>query len=186
MKWLLGFVLAFCAGAVQAVEVGGVELPDQLRLDDGQSLVLNGAGVRKKFFIQIYAAGLYLPARRQAVSAILAADEPRALRMHFLYQEVEKTKITAAWDEGFRNNLNASDYRALEERLARFNALFEDAVADDVIDLVYRPGQGTAVIRNGEPAGMIEGADFNRALLGVWLGEKPADGGLKRGLLGGY
>ncbi|MDX5334009.1 MAG: chalcone isomerase family protein [Gammaproteobacteria bacterium] len=185
MKWLLGFVLALFAGALQAVEVGGVELPDQMTLDDGQMLTLNGAGVRKKFFIRIYAAGLYLPERRQAASAILAADEPRLLRMHFLYEEVEKAKLTAAWEEGFRNNLSASAYRGLEDRLARFNALFGDAVAGDVIDLAYLPGQGTSVTINGETAGMIEGADFSRALLGVWLGEKPADAGLKRGLLGG-
>jgi hypothetical protein len=33
--------------------------------------------------------------------------------------------------------------------------------------------------------GTVEGNDFNRALLKIWLGSKPADGGLKKAWLGG-
>jgi len=32
---------------------------------------------------------------------------------------------------------------------------------------------------------VIPGEDFNRALLRIWLGDRPADGDLKRGMLGG-
>jgi len=38
---------------------------------------------------------------------------------------------------------------------------------------------------NGEPRGKpIAGEDFYRALLRIWLGDKPVDGDLKQGLLG--
>jgi hypothetical protein len=37
---------------------------------------------------------------------------------------------------------------------------------------------------NGEKKAVIEGADFYTALLDVWLGEEPADDGLKDALLG--
>ena len=32
--------------------------------------------------------------------------------------------------------------------------------------------------------GVIEGYDFKKALFGIWLGDNPADEGLKEGLLG--
>ena len=46
-------------------------------------------------------------------------------------------------------------------------------------------GAGTAVAKNGETLGTIDGDDFNTALLAIWLGERPADRGLKKRLLGG-
>jgi hypothetical protein len=42
------------------------------------------------------------------------------------------------------------------------------------------------VTRNGAPQGKpIPGEDFYRALLRIWLGEKPVDGELKQAMLGG-
>jgi hypothetical protein len=38
---------------------------------------------------------------------------------------------------------------------------------------------------NGQPRGkLMPGDEFYRALLRIWLGEKPADGDLKKGMLG--
>ena len=40
--------------------------------------------------------------------------------------------------------------------------------------------------RNGQPRGApIPGADFYSAVMRIWLGDKPVDDGLKKGLLGG-
>ena len=50
---LLLFLIVFSAFGA---EVAGVILPDT----DNQ-LVLNGAGLRKRAFFQVYAIGLYLP-----------------------------------------------------------------------------------------------------------------------------
>ena len=43
---------------------------------------------------------------------------------------------------------------------------------------------GVAVSLNGESRGKVAGAAFARALLKVWLGDKPADAALKKALLG--
>ena len=54
-----------------------------------------------------------------------------------------------------------------------------------MILLDYLPGAGTRVTINQDNKGTIPGDDFNRALLRIWLGEKPADGSLKKAMLGG-
>ncbi|MEQ1914804.1 MAG: chalcone isomerase family protein, partial [Sideroxydans sp.] len=55
----------------------------------------------------------------------------------------------------------------------------------DLITLDYQPSNGTTVSVNGVARGTIAGAAFNRALLKVWLGTKPVQDDLKKGLLGG-
>jgi hypothetical protein len=52
------------------------------------------------------------------------------------------------------------------------------------VQIDYVPGQGTSVSIGGTAKGTIAGADFMRALWGIWLGDKPVDGSLKDGLLG--
>jgi len=58
------------------------------------------------------------------------------------------------------------------------------AKAGDVIYIDFLPGTGTRITVNGGVRGVIPGDDFSRALLRIWLGDHPADGDLKKGMLG--
>jgi len=53
-----------------------------------------------------------------------------------------------------------------------------------VIYLDYIPGKGTQVTVKNVLKGTIPCFDFHQALMKVWLGEEPADWGLKEALLG--
>ena len=167
-----------------AVEVAKVQVPDTATLSDGTELVLNGAGIRKKLFIKVYVGGLYLPAKSTDVAAILAADEPRRITLNMLY-DVSADKLNAAWVDGFNDNTTDAEMDTVRDRLEALKAMFNDTVDGDVIVFDYVPGKGTSVSQNGKLAGTVEGADFASVLLRVWLGDKPADKGLKAGMLGG-
>lgn len=167
-----------------ALEVEGVELPDSATVA-GETLVLNGAGLRSKFFFSIYVGGLYLPQRAGDVEAVLAMAGPKRVVLHFLYDEIERGKLVDAWNEGFGSNLSADERAALGDRIERFNALFQSVRKGDEIVLDYVPGKGTHVVLNGERQGTVEGEDFARAWLRIFIGEEPADSDLKRGMLGG-
>src|SRR6478609_4079076 len=88
--------------AASAVELGGVNMEDKT-IVNGQTLVLNGAGLRKKFFIKVYVGGLYLPAKMSNPAMILGSDTPRRMVMHFLYS-VSKDQMCEAWEEGLQAN----------------------------------------------------------------------------------
>jgi len=177
--------LLLSTGTAQALELKGVKLPETTTLSPGPvELVLNGAGVRSKFFVSVYVGALYLPAPRREATAVLKAVEPRRVAMHFVYEQVAAKKLQAAWEDGFVDNQTKETLATLRERLDQFKALFGDAVAGDVIWLDFVPDRGTTVSFNGTVAETIPGDDFNQALLAVWLGEEPADSGLKRGMLG--
>ena len=104
--------------------------------------------------------------------------------MHFVHSKVGADAIREAWRDGFGAN-SAATLPQLKERLERFSGWFDaDLLKGEQVVLTYLPGQGTEVAVQGKVRGVIEGADFMRALWSVWLGEKPADGGLKKGMLG--
>jgi hypothetical protein len=179
---VLPFVLTLAAASVGAMELAGVTLPETITVN-GATLTLNGMGIRKKLFIKVYVGGLYLPAPSHDAAAIIAADEPKQVAMHFLYSKVSKAKLTEAWREGFTNN-SAAKLPALQARLDEFCALWPDMKSGEEAFITYLPGTGTTLVLNGKAVGTIPGSDFAEALFAVWLGDKPADAGLKAGMLG--
>lgn len=179
---LLAVLLVTAPAAAR--EVAGLTVPDRLTLDGAPPLVLNGAGVRKKLFVEVYVGALYLAQPDHDAQRIIDAGGPRAMRLAFL-REVDAGRLAGAWSEGVAANHGEAERRALDERLARFNAMMRDVRRGDVLRIDLVAGGQTRVLFNDQPRGSIDGADFQRALLRVWLGERPADAGLKRALLAG-
>lgn len=180
----LGLCAVVLPSTVEAAEVGGVRLADRTEARDGTPLVLHGAGVRDKFYYDIYVAALYLPQSGQSAEAILAADQPARVEIYFVYEEIERDDLVDAWREGFEEN-NPDDVLArLEPSIQRFVDLFSDTAAGDTFTIEYVPGEGTQVAIDGEHADTILGGDFFRALLAAFVGPEPPDKGLKRGMLG--
>lgn len=173
----------FLISNVWAVEIEGVNVPELVTVS-GESLQLNGAGVRTKFFFDIYVGALYLPEKTGNANEAIEMSGPKQVSMTFLYSEVTREKLISAWDEGFRLNQSAAEVAALKERLDQFNALFVTTHKGDVYVFNFFANDSTGVVLNGKEVGRIAGADFQRALLTVWLGERPADNGLKSAMLG--
>jgi hypothetical protein len=170
---------------VTAVTISGVEIPDTLTLaNGGPALILNGAAVREKLFLDIYIGALYLPEKTGDAQAILSDSGPACVGMHFLYKEISKEKITGAWEDGLAANHTTAEMLALRSQLNKFNALFLTMHKGDIIRICYLPGTGTEVRINGERRGNVEGETFFHALLGIWLGAHPVSKALKQGMLG--
>jgi len=176
-------LLIFSSLDASALEVAGVDVPQTVNVANNQ-LVLNGAGIRKKFFFKIYVGALYLTTKGSNINAILADTGPKSIVMTFLYKEVETEKLVDGWNEGFANNSSAREINKLKERINRFNRMFVTVHRGDVIRLDYLPDKGTQVMINSTVKGIIEGEDFSRALLKIWLGQEPADSNLKDAMLG--
>jgi len=165
-----------------AGELAGVEMPDAATVG-GEKLVLNGMGLRKKLFIKVYVAGLYLPAKQSDGKKVLAADTPRRTEMHFLYG-VDRQKICDAWDEALEGNVS----RPSAELVSQFETLcswMQDMEKGQRMTYTYEPGEGTAVEVAGKARGTIPGKAFADALWSAWIGARPATTDLREGLLGG-
>jgi hypothetical protein len=167
-----------------SAEVAGADLPESLIIGE-KTCTLAGVGIRKKFVVKVYAAGLYMENPSTDPAEIIGSDQAKGMLMHFLYKKVEAEKLQEAWIDGFEGNTPQSS-ADLQGRMDEFVSLFaEDSLKGEEILMTYVPGTGTAVTIKGEDKGTIPGADFMEALFAVWFGEKPADKGLKKGILSG-
>ena len=166
-----------------AKEIAGVMVQETLQTGDGTLLHLNGAGIRSKFFFDIYIAELYMEHPSNLVNEVIETSGRKRIVMHFLYDEVSKDKLTAGWDEGFAGNSKADEVVKLQDKIDRFNGMFDDVKKGDTIVLDFIPDQGTVVTVAKQEKGVIPGKDFSDALLKIWLGEKPVTKGLKAKLL---
>jgi len=173
MTTLLLSLMLLVPIAASAVELGGVNMEDKTVVN-GQTLVLNGAGVRKKFFIKVYVGGLYLPAKMSNPASILASDSPRRMVMHFVYS-VSKDQMCEAWQEG----LDANTPNSSAEVKGGFKTLCSlmDAIPKgNRLVVTYVPGTGTVVEVNGKVKGTIPGKATADAIVATWIGPKPAMG----------
>jgi len=162
-------------------ELAGVTMPDTVEVGD-QELVLNGMGLRKKAFIKVYVAGLYLTEKMNDTAAILAVDAARRTAMEFRLG-VSADKMCAAWKEGLEKNTSnpSDDVRAKFDTLCEYQA---DMEKGETMVYTYVPGTGTEVEIKSEVKGTIEGKEFADALFAVWIGPEPPGEAFKKGLLG--
>lgn len=187
-RWTTGALLAAMLAALPALhaaEVAGVNVADSARVG-GQELLLNGAGVRRKVVFKVYVAALYLPAKSASAAAIVDSPAPRRISMHLL-REVTADTLVAALREGIAENHGAAELTALApqiDQLATLMRAIGTTKTGDTVSLEFSSA-GVAVGFNGQPRGQVAGDAFAKALLRVWLGEKPVDTALKKALLGG-
>jgi hypothetical protein len=166
-----------------AAQIGKVTLPDSL-MAGNDTLLLNGAGFRVKFFMKMYVGGLYLMQKNHDPQMIIDADETMALKLHIVSGMITTKKMTDAINEGFKNSLG-ENVSSFKNEIDKFTSFFADEIKKtDIFDIAYIPKDGVSVYKNEKLKGTIKGFDFKRAVFSIWLGEKPADAKLKKGMLG--
>lgn len=182
-RLILAGALALSAITAGAATIAGAKIEDTVSVNN-QNLVLNGAGVRKKFVVKVYVGALYLPAKQGNPAAILAADTPRRMVMHFLF-DVGKEKMAEAWQEGLAaNSPNAT--AEVKNAFKTLSSWMDDVDDGQRIVLTYVPGTGTIVEVAGKTKGTLPGGKaVADAILNTWIGPKPGPGGdFKSAVLG--
>lgn len=186
MKNLLLLIMAVVVSstAVAQKEVGGVTLPATQKFES-HTLHLNGAGVREKLWIDLYAAGLYLEKKTSNAEEVLNSDKPMAIKLHIVSKLITSDKMVEAVTEGFEKATNGNTAPIQDEINTMLGFFKEDIKKNDVFDLVYVPSRGVVAHKNGKERGVVEGKEFKKALFGIWLSNRPADDDLKNDLLAG-
>lgn len=183
IAWLL---LAVSLPALAALDVAGVKFADTATVG-AVDTVINGAGLRKRAFFKVYAIALYLPQKRAAAAEVLAAKGPKRIAMVTL-RDLTAEQFVEALLEALKANNDETTLAALQPRIAQFRAgmlSIGDAPEKSAVNLDWLPESGTRLSFNGVAKGSdIPGEDFYRALLKIWIGDKPVQDDLKEELLG--
>jgi hypothetical protein len=192
MKFIFTVLLLVAAAGfsmARAVEVEGVKIDDKVTLASGvPELVLNGAGVRHKFaFMKVYIGSLYLTQKKKDNEAIFADPGPKRVSMYILSSEVTAQELISSLNNALAANLSPHELALLEKRIRDLNTMMSQIKVvnkGSVVHLDYVPDVGTRVTVDGQERITIPGEDFFRAMLHIWIGNKPVDGRLRDAMLG--
>lgn len=185
---LVSVVALTTAAAVpaHAAELQGQRYADRITLA-GQSLQLNGLGMRAVAWIKGYVAGLYVPQKSHDATVLLESAGAKRIALRML-READTEVFVAALHAGLEKNHDAAQMQQFEGRMAAFDESIRAIGAvkpGDAVNLDFVPGQGLLMSINGQPRGRpIPGEDFYRAVMKIFIGDNPVDKRMKQGLLG--
>lgn len=164
-----------------AQKIAGVQVSKDLKIENS-TLLLNGAGIRSKFFIDLYVGSLYLPEKSQNIDAILESEQS-AIRLNITSGMISAEKMTNAINEGFDDATNG-DTTKIAPQIKQFLALFSDEIKEnDQFTFVFNKKSGVTSYKNNKQKATIKGETFRVALLKIWLGKEPAQQSLKAEML---
>ncbi|MFA6120704.1 MAG: chalcone isomerase family protein [Sideroxydans sp.] len=170
---------------VAARDVADVRVPETAQVG-GANLVLNGAGTRTRVIIDVYVGALYLGKTTNSADAVFADAGAKRVALHILYG-MKSEKLLGAFKDAIEANHSPAELAAIDAGMKKFYAIFDSVSGvspSDTIYLDYVPAVGTKVTINNKERGVVAGADINRALLKIWLGENPVQNDLKKDMLG--
>jgi hypothetical protein len=169
-----------------SVDVNGYKFEDTAKVA-GKDLKLNGAGMRTKFVVKVYAAGLYLPEKKSNVADILKQEGPRRVTLQ-MARDISSEDFGKAFMDGLNENVDKAEKQRLVAQIGKMGELFasvDGLKKGDVLHMDWIPGSGTQAELNGKKLGEpIPDINFYNAILRIWLGDKPVDRSLKPALLG--
>lgn len=179
---LVSLAILISSSTYKVIE--GVNFEDEITVH-GQTLVLNGVGLREKYWLDLYVAGMYMKAKTDNASEIINKNEVKMLRINVVSNLISSEKFLAATDEGFKNSAG-TQLDSIASEIALFKSIFEneEIVENDDFKFTNIPGKGIKVEKNGVLKKTISGEFFSQCLFGIWFCDQPADEDLKNGMLG--
>jgi hypothetical protein len=185
-RWIAALALALTAAGAQAIELAGIKLDDTVKVA-GKDLKLNGAGIRTRVIVKVYAMGLYLPEKKDTTAGVIESSGPRRVSIGLL-REMTGDDLGQAFMAGITANTDKAERSKFVNQLSAFGETFvsiPEAKKGDIINVDWVPDTGTVITMNGKPVGApLKDIGFYNALLKIWLGDKPVDSSLKPQLLG--
>lgn len=165
-------------------KVAGINLKDSIKLGK-TNLLLNGAGQRSKFYIDLYIAALYVTHKSHDAQTLINADEPMLIQVHVISNLITSENLTRGTMEGFTKSTGGQT-AAIQTQIDDFLDSFKEKIdIGDTFEIVYLPNKGVTVIKNRKVVKrlMVDLA-FKKALFGIWLSDKPAQKSLRSAMLG--
>ena len=187
-RWALGVCAFILAGSAwsQAVTVADVKYEPTQTLGD-TTVQLNGAGVRYKAVFKVYTAGLYLEKKAATPQEVASVRGPKRMSITML-REIDSTELGKLFSRRMEDNMDRAAFSRIVPGVLRMSQIFSDhkkLQAGDQFMIDWIPGTGTVITVKGKVQGEpFKEPEFFNALMGIWLGNLPADFKLKDALLG--
>ena len=175
-------ILALVSGPVTAGSNDnvGIEFDNRISVD-GVTIDLVGTGLLKFLGFKAYAGAFYLETGVDSRMAL--SDRAKRIELEY-FRPIDGEDFGPATEKSILKNVDMETFNRLKDRIMYHNSLYEDVKPGDRYSLTYVPGRGTELALNGEPKGVIRGADFAAAIFSIWVGDNPISKSFKSDILG--
>lgn len=172
----------FLSQSLNAATLAGISMPNNIIIEN-ETLILNGLGLREKYWVDVYVAGLYLPQKMNDGNDVIKANITKRIQVEFIYSSVPQEKMIAVLEENIANNPQFSADTVASIR--KCGSWMQDFTSGDVVMFDYSPTtQTTTIYINDATRGSIQSQEFMEAIFAMYVGKYPATEALKQGLLG--
>lgn len=166
-----GVMIGTWAACAAAATIAGVDLPET-KVVGGRTLELVSCGVRDTFWIDHYAAGLYVP-RNGAATAARDPKVPKAVELRIVEARFLPSDIPTKWRGALGEELRS-------EPMMRVRRAWDRLSDGDEVTFTYLPEQGVRMTLNGREILAVEGHAVIDSILDAWAGKDPLASKLHR------
>ena len=177
---ILTLLATLAVTPAQAAEIEGVKY-SKTYSTEGKNLHLAGVGLLRYWGFKAYTGALYL--EEGATSDAALSDTAKRIELEY-FRAIKGKDFGPATNKSIAKNVDTQTFKRLRPQIDYHNSLYRDVQPGDRYSLTYIPGRGTELALNGEPIGIIEGAEFAQAVFSIWLGSNPINDSFKKQILG--
>ena len=177
-------ILALISGTftfqLKAAEIEGIRF-NNAYVAESTKLWLTGVGLLRYWGFKAYVGAFYVEEGASVDSWM--SDTAKRIELEY-FRSIKGKDFGPATNKSIAKNVDSKTFDRLRPQIEYHNSLYQDVQPGDRYSLTYVPGRGTELALNGEPKGIIEGAEFAAAVFSIWLGPKPMNETFKKQLLG--
>jgi hypothetical protein len=151
---------------------------------EGKSLRLVGAGLREKWWFDVYSMGVYSQSGNCNPAALINTDEVKYLRLDML-RDVDAEKMASTIGESFAEHMPKNAPAELKKQRKTFESYFkEECKEKTVLKFIYVPGTGVIMKQNKKKLGPpLTGKAFMQVLWDIYFGKDTCCEDLKEQVL---
>jgi hypothetical protein len=166
-----------------ALEIAGVAVPQIVQGVGNQGrMTLAGHAEVHRRYLPFYGVTLHLPEMRPSKAVLVQGLAPCRLSLIWFADGLSAEQVRAYFTERFQL---AADEEALGRAKPRIDQLLGQLPGTErgqTLSFDYDPDRGMLVEVDGQRLLALPGVEFNRVLLGLWLGDA-AEAGVAEALL---
>lgn len=168
---LLGAALVAMSAWAPAVRGEDWSFPPRVEASDGgNGLMLSGSASLQRNFVPFYSGALYAPLSVRSVDQLLSGMSPCRIRLIWALPELDKSAVQEYWSKALQAAAGTENFPRVKGQVERLVQSLPAAKRGQNVIFDYVPDAGMRVLVDDQPVAQLAGVEFNRTLLGVWIG----------------
>ncbi len=177
VQLLLALCACLHAGSLSALDIAGVTVPEIVQGDDGQGrMTLAGHAEVHRSYLPFYGVTLHLPETRPSRAVLVQGLAPCRISLIWFANSLSAEQVRGYFSERFKLAADEEALGRARPRIDQLLGMLPGTIRGRTFSFDYDPDRGMLVEVDGVRLLALPGVEFNRVLLGLWLGDAAEDG----------